>query len=175
MILWRRLDQPGHDACRLGDGAIEGTAVSSFDGRPCSVSYRVEHDAAWRTRSARVTGWIGGETVDVTITVDESGRWRLNGTEQPALDGCVDVDLSFTPATNTLPIRRLGLRVGEEAPVDAAWLRFPALVMERLDQVYHRAGEQTWRYSSRGGSFTATIEADAEGVVQRYEGLWVRA
>jgi hypothetical protein len=174
MILWRRLDQPGHDACRVVDRSVEGTAVTAFDGRPCSLVYRVECDEQWRTRSARVTGWIGSETVDVTITVDEHGRWRLNEVEQPALDGCLDVDLSFTPATNTLPIRRLGLRVGREARVDAAWLRFPELVMERLDQVYHRAAEHTWRYSSQGGSFTATIEVDAEGVVQRYEGLWVR-
>ena len=174
MILWRRLDQPGHDACRLSGSSMEGTAVTTFDGRPCSLSYRVECDDTWRTRSARVTGWIGAETVDVTITIDERGRWRLNDIEQPALDGCIDVDLSFTPATNTLPIRRLGLAVGEAAPVNAAWLRVPSLRMEPLDQIYHRTAEHTWRYSSRGGSFTTQIEVDADGVVTEYEGIWSR-
>lgn len=174
MILWRRLDQPGHDACRVSGSSLEGTAVTTFDERACSLSYRVECDEEWRTRSARVTGWIGSETVDVTITVDERGRWRLNDVEQPALDGCIDVDLSFTPATNTLPIRRLALPVGQSAPVSAAWFRVPSLQMEPLDQIYHRTAEQTWQYSSGGGSFTARIEVDAEGVVVDYEGIWIR-
>lgn len=148
--------------------------MTAFDGRACSLSYRVECDDAWRTRSARVTGWIGADAVDVTITVDGHGRWRFNGVGQPALDGCLDVDLSFTPATNTLPIRRLELELGASASVDAAWLRFPELRMERLDQLYRRAADRTWQYSSGGGSFTATIEVDADAVVTEYEGLWIR-
>ena len=47
-----------------------------------------------------------------------------SGTERPPeYSDCVDVDLSFTPATNTLPIRRLGLDIGEEAEIHVAWLR----------------------------------------------------
>src|SRR5712664_99467 len=38
-----------------------------------------------------------------------------------------DIDLAVTPATNTLPIRRLNLEVGQSQEVTAAWLKFPDL------------------------------------------------
>jgi hypothetical protein len=39
-------------------------------------------------------------------------------------EGCLDIDLGFSPSTNLLPIRRLTLAVGEAATVRAAWLPF---------------------------------------------------
>jgi hypothetical protein len=85
--------------------------------------------------------------------------------------GCLDVDLHFTPATNTLPIRRLELAIGRESPVRAAWLA-PDFSMKPLEQVYRRIGPMTYRYESDGGRFTAQIEVNEGGVVRSYEGLW---
>src|ERR671912_84796 len=115
-ILWRRLDGPGHDFARLrdegGDGVrrLDGVAIfhDPADELPCRIDYEVVCDAAWRTVSATARGLVGDRPVIAELTVDAQGRWRLNGVEVPAVDGCVDVDLAFTPATNSLPIRRLG-------------------------------------------------------------------
>ncbi len=96
----------------------------------------------------------------------------MNGAPVAAVAGCIDVDLSFTPATNLLPIRRLGLPIGSSAPVAAAWLRFPELDLQRLDQVYTRAAEGRYEYSSAGGSFRATLQVAASGFVTDYPGLW---
>jgi hypothetical protein len=92
----------------------------------------------------------------------------------PKLAGALDVDLGFTPATNTLPIRRLALAVGESAPVRSAWLRFPELRLEPLEQTYTREAEQRFRYQALvdGELFTARLDTDAFGRVLRYEGLW---
>jgi hypothetical protein len=88
--------------------------------------------------------------------------------------GALDVDLGFTPATNTLPIRRLALAVGESAPVRSCWLRFPELRLEPLEQTYTRESEQTFRYQALvdGEPFMARLDTDAHGRVLRYEGLW---
>lgn len=169
MVVWRRLDIPGHDACRIVGQTLEGSAVLAEP--PAALWYRVVCDAAWRTRSARVTGWIGARDVDVTIEVRE-GRWFLGDVPQPQADGCIDVDLNFSPSTNTLPIRRLRLAIDESAEVRAAWLRFPELTLERLDQTYIRTGGRTWQYTS--GDFTADLEVDGEGLVLEYAGLWIR-
>ena len=39
----------------------------------------------------------------------------------------IDVDISATPFTNTLPIRRLGLQPGEFAELDVAFVDAPAM------------------------------------------------
>jgi uncharacterized protein len=175
-IIWRRLDLPGHDSARLTSRGnawhLEGTAVLAYETRPCRLDYQVVCDGAWRTQDATVTGWSGDDPVDIRLTTDPQGRWHLNGTEQPQVQGCTDVDLAFTPATNLLPIRRLALGIGTAAPVRAAWLQFPELTLAVLEQVYTRTADRTYHYASNGGAFTATLRVDAAGFVTDYENLW---
>jgi hypothetical protein len=99
------------------------------------------------------------------LSADGVGGWSADGVE-----GCLDVDLGFTPATNTLPIRRGELAVGEAFDLDAAWVRFPALTLERLSQRYERLADDRYLYSSDG--FRAELVVDAHGLVLEYEGFW---
>jgi hypothetical protein len=149
------------------DGRIDDT-------QPYHLEYAVRCDDAWRTISADVSGTIGRDAVRVIIMHDmRAGRWTRDGHEQPQVAGAVDVDLGFTPATNTLPIRRLTLPVGGAAPVRAAWLRFPELELVPLDQVYTHEAEERYVYESDGGRFRATLEVDAAGLVLRYGDYWI--
>jgi hypothetical protein len=174
-VIWRRLDLPGHEAARLArhgsEWHLSGTAVFADGGRACCLDYRIACDRDWRTRSARVAGWLGTERVAVELTV-ESGCWRIHGLESEAVAGCIDLDLNFSPSTNLLPIRRLDLAVGASAPVRAAWLRFPSFVLEPLDQVYRRTGTATYRYESGGGTFVRDLQVNAAGFVIDYPGFW---
>lgn len=175
-VLWRRLDHPGHEAARLfrrdERWHLAGTAVFAHGEEPCRLDYHVVCDAAWRTVSAMVAGWVGEKEIEVEIAVDGAGRWRMNGEERPAVAGCVDLDLNFSPSTNLLPIRRLGLAVGGEAEVRAAWLRFPSFTLEPLPQRYRRLGERTYRYESAGGRFVRDLPVNAAGFVTRYPDFW---
>jgi uncharacterized protein len=179
-ILWRRLDQPGHESARLVQQAsqwqLSGTAVfaHSFahNWQPCRLDYRVVCDEAWQTLSGRVAGWVGNELVEIELKVDAARRWWLNGAECPAVAGSIDVDLNFSPSTNLLPIRRLDLPIGQAAEVRAAWLRFPQLTLEPLEQVYRRIDAETYRYESTGGSFVADLQVNAAGFVVSYPNLW---
>src|SRR5690349_10023689 len=124
-ILWRGLAFPGHESCGLfshgKDWHLQGTAVFSHEEQPCRLSYHVICDRRWRTRSAHVDGWLKTTPIDISIKTDGSGTWWLNEVEQPDVAGCTDIDLNFSPSTNLLPIRRLGLSIGEAADVKAAW------------------------------------------------------
>ncbi len=176
-ILWRRLDVPGHEAARWVEASggrervLGGTAAFSHDGKACCLRYRIGCDAGWRTRSATVDGFVGDREIAVELAVD-SGVWRLNGVEQPPVAGCLDLDLNFSPSTNLLPIRRLALAVGAEAPVRAAWLRFPSFALEPLEQTYRRLEERLYRYSSAGGRFVRDLPVDAAGFVTEYTDYW---
>lgn len=175
-VLWRGIYLPGHEACRVfsqkSDWRLAGTAVFSHKDQPCRLDYLVVCDSGWNTQSGKVSGWLGQAAIDIELAVDPEGNWRLNGNECPAVAGCIDLDLNFSPSTNLLPIRRHNLRIGHEAEVKAAWLRFPSFELEPLLQVYHRVDESTYRYKSGGGSFVADLEVDSFGFVKNYPGIW---
>lgn len=175
-ILWRRLDVPGHEACRLialeTGWKISGSAVFDYEQQACRMDYEIACDAQWRTLSAVVSGWVGEQDVEIEVSRAEPGLWRLNGREIQEVAGCIDVDLNFSPSTNTLPIRRLGLKVGQSASVRAAWLRFPSFALEPLDQSYTRLETTLYRYESAGGRFVAPVEVDETGLVLKYGEIW---
>jgi len=175
---WRRLDVPGFEEARAVRTAagwrLSGKLVVEDAGVTARLSYSIDCDPAWRTRSALIEGNAGGGPTRFALTASGKGQWMRDGAALPDLAGALDVDLGFTPATNTLPILRLGLAVGESAPVRSAWLRFPELRLEPLEQTYTREGERSFRYRAVVDTqpFTALLDTDAFGRVVRYEGLW---
>lgn len=173
--LWQRLDTPGHDACEFllqrQGWALRGMAVFLEGGQVCRLGYEVLTDTALRTREARVTGMLGETPVDIRIHADQ-GRWSLNGVVQPAPEGCIDVDLGFTPATNFLPVRRLALAVGEQAQASAAYLAFPALTLECLSQHYRRVSPARYEYAAPAANYQDVLECTAEGIILHYPGLF---
>ena len=175
-VLWRGLHFIGHEACRLSSSdtgwLLAGAAVFSYQGQPCRLDYSVLCGTDWRTRSAKVSGWVGPASVDIDLVVSPDRRWRLNGVERPQVAGCIDLDLNFSPSTNLLPIRRLDLTVGQAAEVNAAWLRFPEFELEPLPQLYRRIDESTYHYESAGGRFVADLRVDQAGFVTDYPGIW---
>lgn len=175
-ILWRRLDIPGHEIATLSDlddgCLLAGTAVFLYRRQPCRLDYEVRCDSQWQTRSVEVNGLVGGDVVDIRIAVSDDRGWEINGTPSSVVQGCIDIDLGFSPSTNLLPIRRLDLEVGAEAEVRAAWLPFPNLTIEHLPQKYRRESEHTYRYQSAGGRFVRMLEVNDKGFVVDYPGFW---
>ena len=175
-VLWRGLYWAGHEACQLtsldAGWQLRGSAVFAHEQQPCRLDYLIVCDAGWHTRRATVVGWVGNRPITVDLVVEAADLWRLNGNPQPQVAGCTDLDLNFSPSTNTLPIRRLALALGQAAEVRAAWLRFPSFELEPLPQVYRRLAESTYRYESAGGQFVADLQVGSSGCVTSYPGLW---
>jgi hypothetical protein len=108
----------------------------------------------------------------VHLTVGSSGEWHSPAEELPELRECIDIDLAITPATNTLPIRRLKLEVGQSPDVSAVWLTFPDLTLEILSQRYTRL--EADRLYQSGSGFSAELVVDDLGLVAFYPGGWER-
>jgi hypothetical protein len=105
-----------------------------------------------------------GKTSRLTLDVDENQHWQENQTPLPFADGLFDVDFAISPITNTLPIRRLNLKVGESAESTAVWLRFPSLKPNRPKQRYIRVSDRFYRYEAPELSFQAQLEVDEAGI-----------
>jgi hypothetical protein len=176
-ILWRRLDTPGHDACRLDQTAdgwlLQGTAVFLEQGEPARLSYEVACDAAWRSQRGRVEGWMGARSVRFDVGRASNSEWTLNGVAVPGLEGCVDLDLGFTPATNLLQLRRLALAVGQGADAPAAWLDVAKGGLALLPQRYERRGEEAYWYAAPKFGYAAMLQVRPDGFVRQYPGLWM--
>jgi uncharacterized protein len=175
-MLWRRLDVPGHDACRLdlhGHGwSLAGTAVFRDAAGIARLDYEVATDAAWVTQRARVRGWIGVRRIDTPIERSRAGVWTCAGAVMPAVAGLHDVDFGFTPATNLLHLRRTALAVGAAADVPVAWLDAGDAELCPLPQRYERRSASTFWYESPTTSYAALLELAPNGFVAEYPGLW---
>ena len=175
-ILWRRIDAVGHDACRLvqRDGAwrLEGAAVFRHEKVPAYLAYEVSSDGEWRTRGGVVHGWVGARPVDFRITRTPDGGWSLNGQIMPHLNGCVDLDLGFTPATNLFQLRRVALQVGQAADVPVAWLDVIAGTLVTLHQRYERRTREVYWYEAPRFDYRALLHVNAVGFVEKYPNLW---
>jgi uncharacterized protein len=176
MIVWERLDLPGHEFAEVCVGAqshtLTGTAIFVAEGKNCLISYKIFCDAAWETQEVHVTGVAKDERIEIALAVSQGKAWTLNGVEQPQVEGCVDIDLAFTPATNLLPIRRCKIAVGQSEHVVAAWLKFPELTIEKLPQTYTRISESQFHYSSGDGEFETDLTVKTSGLVSNYPALW---
>jgi hypothetical protein len=189
-VLWRELADPGTHWCELARAArgwrLSGLVLTVFDGKPARVRYEISVDETWATREVAAVIRSGADDVDrrLRLTVDADQRWHVErdpplppGTapdDTESWRGLFDIDLSLSPATNTLPIRRLAPAVGETIEPTAVWVIFPALTIEPLPQRYTRLDERRYRYESHDGAFVAEIVVDDLGLVVSYEGLWQR-
>jgi hypothetical protein len=143
------------------------------DSRPFAIAYQLACDPTWRTRELTVR--VAGTTQRLVLRSDGSGIWHNEaGEELPALRGCIDVDITATPLTNTLPIRRLHLAEGRSAVVRVAYITVPELDVSPSEQRYARLGPRTYRFELADGSFTRDITVDADGFVLDYPGLFRR-
>jgi uncharacterized protein len=176
--LWRWLQGAGlerFEFLRSGNGWImRGTIVTLADDVATEAKYELACDDSFRTTRAQVSVREPGTERSLHIEA-ENGRWYENGRENPNVKGAIDIDLGWSPSTNTLPIRRLKLQIGQSSgEFHAAWVRFPELVLEPLAQEYLRLSDHLYRYSSRSGAFSADLLVDEHGVVLNYQGFWER-
>ncbi len=176
-ILWRRLDAPGHDACRLvrqeSGWCLEGTAAFRHEsGTAACVSYVVECDEEWQALRGEVRGWAGISGLDLQLCRGANGQWMLNDQVVAGLDGCVDLDLGFTPATNLFQLRRLALRVGQAEEITVAWLDVPDEGLKVLRQRYERRSVEEYWYQAPQFEYAAPLQVGPAGFVTKYPGLW---
>jgi len=155
-----------------GGYEARGQVVAMLEKAPLTATYVVDLTAAWRTRRVRIDVQDGAK---LDILSDGAGNWRdADGRALSALDGCIDTDILVTPFTNTLPIRHLGLKVGEAAEIKVAYITVPALTLHPAPQRYTRLAETRWRFEGLETDFTAELTVDADGFVIEYPGLFLR-
>lgn len=182
-VAWRRLDLAAglglaHFSLYGRGYTVSGREVGVDDNGPWSCEFSVVLDSLWRSRSVHVDVLDRTGRRSLRMASVGSGKWFREGELQPALTSCDDVDLTVTPSTNTLPIRRLGLARGERATIDVVFITVPDLSVTRSAQLYRRDadvdGLAVYRFESPELNARHRLTVDDDGIVVDYEAFAAR-
>ncbi|MBA3870844.1 MAG: putative glycolipid-binding domain-containing protein [Anaerolineae bacterium] len=178
--IWQQWDNVGLEYLELIernpiDGiVIESTVIGFEDKTPFHLRYRLRCLENYQVVRVMIS-LSGHQGLDLTRLA--TGQWLDEHNQPlPQLEGCHDIDISATPFTNTLPIRRLDWQAGQSRSLDMVYIRIPDLTIERATQQYtclekHERGS-VFEYSQPG--FKAILPIDSDGFVQNYPELFRR-
>ncbi len=157
----------------------EGTDHATVSIRPAGWQVSGQHgpsrywlgtDASGVTNSVSVAVVADSKTPELALHRDTTGWHWPDGTLVPDSAAALDPDIACTALTNTLPIRRLGLGVGETAEIDVLYIPVPSLVPGVVRQRYNRT-EQGYLYENLHSGFRAQLAVDSDGWVTDYPGV----
>jgi hypothetical protein len=181
-VLWHPWNDIGLEHLRLvesDNGAIaDSVVIQLIDRQPVRLHYEIRVDAGWRVREADIDMWAPG-LHQLKLRSDGCGRWTdATGDALTDLNGCVDIDITATPFTNTLPIRRIRLESGEGETIMVAYIRVPELSVEPAKQRYtclERGSDGgLYRYEGLDTGFVSDLPVDPAGLVLDYPGIFRR-
>ena len=92
--------------------------------QPFRLRYKIKCDADWRTRKLDLELYDLHGCRERHIRADGQGNWRdAEHGDLTEIAGCLDVDISATPFTNTLAFRRLDMHPSEQAGLTVAYVK----------------------------------------------------
>ena len=161
----------------LAEHAADSVVLAFDEERgPFRLTYRLTWDPSWQVRDAELAVATDRFTRSLSLQTDGQGHWRHgDGRTIDDLDGCLDVDIWPTPFTNSFPIRRQPLAIGERREFRMAWIFAPDLTVQAQPQAYTRLDQRLYLFENLDGrGFRAELCVDEEGIVLDYPDLFRR-
>lgn len=178
-ITWKSESVPDEENLLLEEDDKKIVATSHVTGgdeylhTKWDAAYRIVCDKNWHVREVSIQENTSDRRLG--IYTDGQGHWKdVDGKEIKSIQGCIDVDFRATPFSNTLPIRRLQLAVGEIATIEVAYINAPDLALSKERQIYTRISQYEWKFEQPSADFEAIITVDDNGLVVKYPGLFTR-
>jgi hypothetical protein len=176
--LWNKSQEGvGFEHLLLTKCAADSVLLAIDDERgPFRLTYRLNWDESWRLRDAELVLTTERSMQSLRLQTDGQGYWR-DGDDRviDALEGCRDIDIWPTPFTNTFPIRREPMALGERRQFLMAWVFAPDLTVHPQPQAYTRLADRLYLFENLDGSgFRTELAVDEDGIVLDYPDLFRR-
>lgn len=154
---------------------VESTVLFLENDVPQRVIYRILLNKNWVVKHLYIMNHTLGKTLSLSTAGD--GRWfNDDGDEIHILNGALDVDISCTPFTNSLPINRLKWTPDEPKLFEMVYISAQDLSVNKVKQMYtlkhHQEDNRTFHY--RSATFESPVIVDKNGFVLEYPELFVR-
>jgi hypothetical protein len=181
-VLWQPWDEPALEHLHLrveGDVRADGLIVGVIDGTLLRARYEVRADSAYQFTELQLRLTFPEERT-LRLTRANDGSWAgVSAEVNQAIWGCDEIDLSASPFTNTLPIKRLKLEPGQGAEIMVAFVEFPQLSVyperQRYTLLERTERGSLYRFEHLSSGFTRDIAVDVDGLVAEYPDLFRRA
>ena len=147
-VVWRGIASHSIERCLVEETADGPRVVGAVSGDFGECSYELRADARWRFRSLSLS--VEGRTLGVTY---DGETWAVDRRPRPDLNQAHEVDLAFSPVSNTLPIRRLRMEVGDSVDIVTAYVTVPDLEVTADPQRYTRVSQHDYLYESLDSDF----------------------
>jgi uncharacterized protein len=179
ILTWRAHDVPRLESVRvqLSGNRIKayGRVVAAAAGsHPAfSASYDLVTDEHGATKRLSLTVTLAERERQLSIARDEENMWLVQDhqgqTRRSNYDGALDVDVTFSPFFNALPIRRNALHEkAESVTVPVVYVRVPDLSVETEMISYSSAADGIKLHSPVADT---TVTVDSDGFILDYPGL----
>ncbi len=177
-ILWQALQWPATEYFTLQDNGTGKLAAGCINGvrdqQPFCVHYKIEITPSWQVSSFHIKQ-EGPAPTELKLTSDLHGHWfDKDNNHIDAFDNCIDIDISLTPFTNTLPVKRLPFELQESKLLDMLYINLPEFELQKVQQRYTRTGPQEYLYDNVSTDFTAQLPFDENDIVIDYPGIFRR-
>lgn len=185
-VMWRSLDGKKFEHVRLtsnengvwADGfIIHLDADSSY-----RIRYLIQCDSAWQVRKVHLQR-LDDSSQELFLYADGRDKWKnKKGNRIEILNGARDIDIHFSPFTNTLAIRRLKLQQGIVTQTQVVFINVPDLSFEIARQQYtlleNNTTDKRYKYESLTSGFKTELPVDDSGLLieypQYFERVWFR-
>ena len=176
-IMWENDETAGSELLEIATGKsdirIDSTILFLDEKGPEKIHYQLELDAVWKTKRITINS---GEGNELELTSSGEGKWYgQDGKLLDALTGAIDVDISATPFSNSLPINRHHWVEGQIRDFEMVYIAVPSMNVQKVKQRYtciKSSHPRIFRYQSE--NFESLIEVDDDGFVLDYPGLFTR-
>ncbi|WP_416150314.1 putative glycolipid-binding domain-containing protein [Salipaludibacillus sp. HK11] len=179
--VWKNEEQFGCEylALETKDGntmTAQGRVIYIEANQPIAhnVDYTIELDANWITKKLSIKV---DNLSNLELIADGKGNWfNTDGELIHRLKGAIDIDISCTPFSNSLPINRMDWKNNQREYFEMVYIAVPSLEMKKVTQSYEYVnGEGEWRYFNyRCYDYETTICVDENGLVVNYPDVFSR-
>lgn len=177
-VLWQGIEYHSLEHCIVTKATSSIKVNSVIVGKYGSDIYRVEYNIDTNPNGAvvffRLKTHVNDRAEEVIFTSDGKGNWYWEGQSLNAFAGCIDVDITLTPFTNTLPVNRLNLDIGAPHRIKVLYCDILEGNFTVAHQKYTRLSAEKYKFENVPNDFEAIIDVDEVGLVKQYPSLFRR-
>ncbi|ABS35282.1 hypothetical protein RSJ21_07625 [Clostridium botulinum] len=181
-VMWKKFNGIGLEHLFLlkDDESIKVNSVilTMKEDMPVRILYNIYCDLDWKVKKFDIQIFYDKHK-NIILQSDGNGIWTTDTNELVEdLKGCIDIDISVTPFTNTIPISRLLLNVGESKEIKVVYVDIYNYSLTPVRQRYTCLNSNLkgykYRYENLNNGFIAEFFVDKEGFVIDYPNLFKR-
>ena len=175
-VMWASLDERVFEHVRVVESTDEvradGLIIRDDPDGSARLRYRISCDSGWRVKKVEISRLDGNYRALVLVS-DGKGNWTNDREARlVSLDGCRDIDIYYSPFTNTIAIRRMVLKQGASQETKVAFIAVPDLTVTAVKQRYTflktTPQGSLYLYEGLSSGFSTELPVDHDGLVIDY-------